>query len=800
MDDPEVSVNLNLNNQCGGSTYRTKTFKFFSELIQKTNKETFAMIGFRDNIGDVTSPYEGSSCSFNISETLKYQNYDYIFYQESNYFTLVKNNAKKLSILMNQSVVKDLMEEFEHYHYFVFDENYLYTIAKDEDVSMVQNDNSLKSLPEVIFAVQENEEMNYILNSHLSSNYNPSQKLEGRNSVFYKYLTKVYSDESSRTTNLTSGVLVNEKDVLNDWYGMLDEILGIIIVLLVISGFLFLLALFAAWMIAVYVKRTVTNPISKITQYLNGEKELSYIDKQYNKEINDILRLLRLLETAEKFVDPNFLLNPDPEVRFQNLEEADFFFKEIYNSRGQSIVKNLKGNIHFMNQDYDKAVKEYEDALAAIESLKEEVEDQETKENELSQEEKAKLRQNTTRLIGDWSKEKEFLDETIADRLQQLAKSMQANLDSYGSFNIESRVKTLNAIKEHQIRALQYYLTRRKELPKALNLMIDLIYTFQQRQYYHPAKIIIEVVTQTLNQVPSGQDWIIDIDISQLSQAGIEIRDVAHSENHHFSVNITFEKEVLRQKLLYRKGMLYKEQRLYKEAANSFVDAIENVAYFDTDITKTCVSELYEMMRKFNKLNDSRLTSLIKHEDYLNKLQKPSITFVLAFRLEVEDSVTRAIAKEIVDFVGSHINNKSVKFGALTSLYNQKLLLDTCERVNPSQDLRRMIDYVSVQDFHSNSNHVYDTMLQAMKLIKEPEGASMVVFYDAGDEISAAKVDDLDIIFENGVSLIHIPISKFTHAEFEEKLRQRKATMLAPSVEYELSSVLAELKKELQLN
>jgi len=643
------------------------------------------------------------------------------------------------------------------------------------------NKKSGEHFTEAIF--QDDDEMQYNLEK-----YPHNETLEGKLSVYYVHSSAV------NNTDLDSILTINQKHTLKKWNETLYDILVLIILLLVFSSLLIFLALFVAWMISFYIKKTVTNPISGITKYLRGEKDLPG-EERHNKEVNNIVYLLKMLSIAEKFIDPNFLLNPQRNFRMRNLEEAEKFFSETSNSRGQSLIKNLIGNIHFCNKDYEKAIEEYQEALSAVEELKEEVCEQEQQEKDLSENEKAKLRENIDREIANWSREKEFLEESTAERLQQLAMAKQAYLDSFGYLSLGiNKLKTLKEIKNHQVKALQYYLSKRKSLAKVVNLMIQIVYSLEQLQYYYHAKTLVDLVSETIAK--TYQKPNVDIDISQLIHAGIEVKECEELENQLFPVEDTIQLEVLFQKLLYRKAMLYKSRGNFKKAARYFLDSIEYVGFHDIQVTKSSVSELYEIMRRFNLRRDDRVSSLLGCNDYLHE-EKPSVVFVLGFKFEMDDSFAKVLLNQILGFVEDNINDKEVKFGASTILCEKKVIMHAWERSNAKADLQRMLDYVALKG--SKPKHIYDVMLSSLDLFEESSESYMVVFYNWEEETSAAKVEDLDLITDSGVELIHVPVSRFTDLELEDKLHQLRAKVLMPDTDYDLTSVFESLKQQLNL-
>lgn len=132
-----------------------------------------------------------------------------------------------------------------------------------------------------------------------------------------------------------------------------------------------------------------------IVDELKKTEKTSFVPGGYNKETNDILKNLDLVDQLQKFIPPNYLLEPKIDVRIQNLKGARKFFITINNKRGESIINNLLGNIAYKDQDYEQAVKLYQKALKCMVDLESIIIIQEEEESKLSDKEIEKLRLKT---------------------------------------------------------------------------------------------------------------------------------------------------------------------------------------------------------------------------------------------------------------------------------------------------------------------------------------------------------------------------------------------------------------------
>ena len=289
--------------------------------------------------------------------------------------------------------------------------------------------------------------------------------------------------------------------------------------------FLILLCITIAvvWFLSLSITNRITYPIYLFEEYLRGKISLQSINKNYNREVNQILMYLRMIETLEKMIDPSFLKNPKIPIREQNLKEALKLFEDIKNRRGKSIIFNLLGNIRYQDSDFTKAVSYYRNALSEVEDLVKEVQQQETDEKALTEAERLILLKKAGKDTLSWDSEKMFLSETIIERKQQLCMGLLSELRESSMDLSEIRAK-LKEIYNYQHETLQYYASTRTHFLRLLKVMVDIAGVFQDLKYYHSGLELLDIVQDELRKIDVETGPEIDIDITRLGRIGVNIK------------------------------------------------------------------------------------------------------------------------------------------------------------------------------------------------------------------------------------------------------------------------------------
>lgn len=65
--------------------------------------------------------------------------------------------------------------------------------------------------------------------------------------------------------------------------------------------------------------------------------------------MNTMAYYLGQVDIIRKFINPNYLVNPNLNKRKRHLKEAVGIFKNIDNLRGMAIAYNLRGNIEVLH-------------------------------------------------------------------------------------------------------------------------------------------------------------------------------------------------------------------------------------------------------------------------------------------------------------------------------------------------------------------------------------------------------------------------------------------------------------------
>lgn len=379
----------------------------------------------------------------------------------------------------------------------------------------------------------------------------------------------------SENNSFAVGAIIDKGIVLSSWNDVLDGVIDTIIIQMVIFLILLCITIAVVWFLGMAITNRITYPIFLFEEYLRGKISLQSMNKNYNKEVNQILLYLRMMETLEKMIDPNFLMNPKISVRESNLKEALKLFEDIKNRRGKAIIMNLLGNIRFMDSDYQKAVSYYKTALDEVNELAKEVEQQENDEKGLSEAEKLVLLKKAGKDSLSWESEKSFLHESVIDRKQQLCMGLQAELHESSLELSEIRAR-LKEIYNYQHEILQYYASTRTYFLRLLKIMIDIAGVFQELKYYHSGIELLDIVNDELRKLDMESGPEIDIDVTRLARIGVHIKvDDEFNKRLHFVVKgVTFEKDILTQMMHYRRGLLLLENDKHYEAGVAFTLAI----------------------------------------------------------------------------------------------------------------------------------------------------------------------------------------------------------------------------------
>jgi hypothetical protein len=419
--------------------------------------------------------------------------------------------------------------------------------------------------------------------ANLTSNSTSNFDIEGYNSEYLGGLIQLdvkvefpYSSaDLNQTHSIAAGVIVNKGYTLQTWNVALDDIIDTIITQMVIFLILLCITFANVWFLGMFITNRITYPIYLFEEYLKGHVGIQALNKSYNKEVNQILAYLRMLDILEKMINPDFLMNPKVSTRENNLKEALKLFEEIKNRRGISIIHNILGNIKYLENDYQKAVFYYKAALLEIEKLAEEVAQQESDEKSLSDHEKNMLFNRTGKESLSWESEKAFLQETIIDRKQQLCMGLQAELHESPLELSEIRLK-LKEIYNYQNEILQYYASTRTNFLGLLKIMIDIAAVFQELKYYHSGLELLDLVHDELKKLEFDSNAEIDIDVTRLARIGVHIKlDDQNNKRLSFIVKgITYQKDILLQMTYYRRGQLLLENDKHYEAGLSFTYAI----------------------------------------------------------------------------------------------------------------------------------------------------------------------------------------------------------------------------------
>ena len=493
----------------------------------------------------------------------------FVYYLPLDYFDSLFSDVEDYEFFFSTIDGKRTIRTFQH---GVNTENSTMASYRTIAESIFPTDDVLQE--EISKAFEETKEDNFTISRFL---------LDGYFSSFYGSLSKMDISYDSYEANLgvkeigsmAVGSYINKGIVFNDWNNVLDGVIDTIIIQMVIFLILLCITVATVWFLGMAITDKITHPIYLFELYLRGKMSLQAMDRNYNKEVNQILSYLRMLETLERMIDPSFLNNPKIQIRESNLKEALKLFEDIKNRRGKAIIMNLLGNISYSNKDFSKAVEYYKSSLREIEELAKEVAQQEQDERSLTDNEKIILQKKAGKDSLSWDSEKVFLQESIIDRKQQLCMGLKADLHDSTWELSEVRAK-LKEIYNYQHEILQYYASSRTQYLRLLKVMIDIAEIYQELKYYHSGIELLDIVHDELRKLEIESGTEIDIDITRLSRVGVSIKvDDEYNKRLHFTVKgVTFEKDILAQMMYYRRGLLLLENDKHYEAGIAFTLAI----------------------------------------------------------------------------------------------------------------------------------------------------------------------------------------------------------------------------------
>lgn len=419
----------------------------------------------------------------------------------------------------------------------------------------------------------------------LTTNNTAHFEIEGYYSTYYTSISNVqielrgYSEQTNltETGSMISGVYINKGYIYEDWNAVIDDIIDTIIIQMVIFLFLLGITCFLAWVLAAQITDRIIWPIYLFECFLRSKPITIDFEKNYNKEVNNILTYLKLLKTLESMIEPRFFLHPNLQEREQNLRDTLQLFETIKNNRGKSIILNLLGNIAYMKKQFTEAVKYYAEAVTQIEDLIQEIDEQNKGEKELTDEEKKKYFLNLEVKEKNWEVEKNCLKEMIVDKKQQLCMGLTAEVLNSGSDITESRSR-LKEINKVQKQIVQFYVDEKIQYFRLVKLLIDMASTYQDLKYYHSGLEILDIVQDELKKIEKNEAAKVDIDMGRLCKLGIVVNNESSTnQNQHFDIKgQSYEKDILLQMSAYRRGKILIECEKPYEAALALSSSIVN--------------------------------------------------------------------------------------------------------------------------------------------------------------------------------------------------------------------------------
>jgi hypothetical protein len=658
---------------------------------------------------------------YNLSFFMKSENFSITIFQENNYFSSEDSGLDDYFYFMSDKSTEKVYDSSQGPLDEIFGSN-ISELLRDSDIEI-----SKTFEDQLLFQLNSSDE--YLDVEGLNSEYLGSYSL-------IKF-------EDNKTTSLLCITGINYSLALKDFISFFDKIYLITSIQVSIFILFTLLGLLITCFISSSITVRITNPLITIENYLRG-LTTKIPRMKYNKEVNDIDKYLLILETIEQLLDPRFLLHPNKRQRLENLREVCNLFMTIKNNKGIAITKNLIGNLHLEDQDYDKAIDMYRESLSEMEALYNEVIAQEHAETKLTFEERRLLKIKTGKESQNWDVEKTSIVFNITERIQQLYLAKQLSLESSLDSAFELRAEW-KSILELQTKALQHYISSSNNYINMLKVILDISYVYHKLQYFHTALELLDVVYEELSKLTpelteqakfNAKGLTVDIDVTRLKRLSLKVKD-SDSRKLYFQVSgISFEKDILRQTFFYRRALIYKENERFHEAALYFTMAVEQGTWYDPEIRKNSVENLYQIFSKFKLIHDEPFLLNLYEK---SQSKKKSTIFCLCYDVFAEQNINELI----VGFVGDEVQSQIENFGAITENIDSKYWMECIERDYPGLDIENLISSIILS---LNRNHVYDVVLQAIqKFPKNSLDNTLVIFCKAlHDCLGPGRLQDID--------------------------------------------------------
>lgn len=714
---------------------------------------------------------------------------DFWMYFEYNLTFMMKGSNFSIITFENETFFDTSDEELDDYFYFLSDNSTQNVFHSNKNpVTSTFGENISVILDSQDYEISSKLESELLLSIASEKN---SFKVEGYNEDYLVSYKKVVF-ETNDSTNLICITGINENLAMKQLSKFLDKIYKIGSIQVAIFLIFIALALSVSFIIASSITTRITTPLIIIESYLKG-KSKSIPTKKYNKEVNDIIKYLRIINTIEELLDPRFLLHPNKAQRIENLVKVCELFVAIKNNRGVAITKNLIGNLYLEEEDFERAVDMYRESLAEMEALYNEVTAQEHAETKLSFEERKMLKLKSGKDTQNWDDEKAALIYNITERIQQLYLAKQMALE----FNLETAHEIRaewKAILDLQTRALQNYISFSNNYVNMLKVILDISYVYHKLQYFHTALELLDVVYEELTKLSpdlteqakiNAKGVTIDIDITRLKRLSLKVKDNDGRKLYFQVSGVSFEKDILRQTVLYRRALIYKDNERFQEAALYFTMSLEQGSWYDPEIRKLSISNLFHIYSKFKLIHDEALL-LNMYEK--STMKKNSVIFGLCYEINLETSLNELI----VDFVSDEIQSQNENFGVLTENIDGKFWMDCAERDYPGLDIENLIS----TNVEINRHHVYDVILRALQLFPENSAGNTLVLIckKMNNLLGPGRLDDIEEYLEN-VNLAVVALDSSLPFEFEEYLKFRQNSYVFASIDPKRS--LDMLKKSL---
>jgi len=644
-------------------------------------------------------------------------------------------------------------------------------INNDYDVFLSGNDGSYvlsynqepiesywgKTLSEVLFNDKDSRKA---YDSQIVSDFDDDDLIEKEFDEEEYYVSaapvKVTYLEDEEVTVLELGMQISEEDTLDGYEDLIQVVLVNILIQMAVFIFFLILVIVASWRLYRFLVQRIVNPITYAADIISKEKK-EVDTREYNYEINEIIKVANTISTLERFIDPRFFKNPDLDDKLENLQLAKDTLRSVNNERGVAILSSLIGNIHFGLKQYKDAADSYEESFNAMKALKAMLQKELDEEKQMNEEDRQKLKEKMGEEYDDnfWNDELQALDEAISERDLLIGMAKAAWLEEQVNLEWTSAREEWQNVLGRQISALQHYTSSKSHYVRILKLLVDMAHTFHKLHYFHSSLEILDIVRDELWKLRFKGS--LHIDINRIRSIGVEVNDTRRTVELAERIDTKNDIEYVIQLMHYQKALVLKDEEKYPQAAAHFNMSLEEPQVLDASVRDKALQELADIFLRFELMDEApELTHLLERKT------TKGICMLVAYNWYLNLESNRFIQS----FVEQNINPAKHSFGATTLYEHSNLNLSLTARDNPAKDIEELFN--SMKPIDQRPEAIGDSIIRAAQMTQGYRSRTLIVFVgDFTSTKSAAIVDDLYSFFKTGeVRLITVGMDLTSPTEF----------------------------------